>query len=73
MTSQVPRAHEARGLLERRPDENDARASVIVATRKGKAMAPKAIAAVEAVDPEFFAPVPTKHAVHLLATLAGGD
>jgi len=73
MTSQVLRALEGRGLLERRPDGDDARARVIVATRKGRALAPKAIAAVEAVDAEFFAPVPTKQAVRLLATLSATD
>jgi DNA-binding MarR family transcriptional regulator len=70
MTSQVLRSLEARGLLERRPDGSDARARRIVATRKGKAMAPKAIAAVEAVDAEFFAAVPAKEAIRLLAALA---
>jgi DNA-binding MarR family transcriptional regulator len=70
MTSQVLRALEARGLLERRPDDEDARARVIVATRKGKNLAPKAIAAVEAADAEFFAPVPSSQALRLLATLA---
>ncbi|HEY2055671.1 MAG TPA: MarR family winged helix-turn-helix transcriptional regulator [Solirubrobacterales bacterium] len=72
MTSQVLRALERRGLLERRPDGADARARVIVATRKGKALAPKAIAAVEAVDAEFFATVPAKQTVRLLAVLAEG-
>jgi DNA-binding MarR family transcriptional regulator len=71
MTSQVLRALERRGLLERRPDGTDARARSIVATRKGKALAPKAIAAVEAADAEFFAAVPTKSAVRLLSALAG--
>ena len=70
MTSQVLRSLESRGLLERRPDVSDARARRIVATRKGKALAPKAIAAVEAVDAEFFAAVPTKQTVRLLVALA---
>ncbi len=73
MTSQVLRALEARGLLERRPDADDARARVIVATRKGKALAPKAIAAVEAADADFFAAVPTAGAIRLLTTLAAED
>ena len=70
MTSQVLRSLEARGLLERRPDASDARARRILATRKGKALAPKAIAAVEAVDAEFFAAVPAKQTVRLLVALA---
>jgi len=70
MTSQVLRSLESRGLLERRPDVSDARARRIVATRKGKALAPKAIAAVEAVDAEFFAAVPAKQTVRLLVALA---
>jgi DNA-binding MarR family transcriptional regulator len=70
MTSQVLRSLEARGLLERRPDGSDARARRIVATRKGKALAPKAIAAVEAVDAEFFGAVPAKGTLRLLAALA---
>jgi len=73
MTSQVLRSLESRGLLERRPDVSDARARRIVATRKGKAVAPKAIAAVEAVDAEFFAAVPAKQTVRLLAALAGEE
>ncbi|HVX31825.1 MAG TPA: MarR family winged helix-turn-helix transcriptional regulator [Solirubrobacterales bacterium] len=72
MTSQVLRALEARGLLERRPDGDDARARTIVATRKGKALAPKAIAAVEAADAEFFAAIPKERAIHFLSVLAGG-
>ena len=70
MTSQVLRSLESRGLLERRPDVSDARARRIVVTRKGKALAPKAIAAVEAVDAEFFAAVPAKQTVRLLVALA---
>lgn len=70
MTSQVLRALERRGLLERRPDGADARARSIVATREGKALAPKAIAGVEATDAEFFAAVPTKQALRLLTALA---
>jgi DNA-binding MarR family transcriptional regulator len=72
MTSQVLRALEGRGLIERRADGADARARRIVATRKGKSLAPKAIAAVETVDAEFFAAVPTKEAVRLLTALAEG-
>lgn len=73
MTSQVLRALEGRGLLERRPDGEDARARVIVATRKGRTLAPKAIAAVEEVDADFFAPVSTKSAVRLLRALGSAS
>jgi DNA-binding MarR family transcriptional regulator len=72
MTSQVLRALEAKGLLERLPDGDDARARVIVPTAGGKALAPRAIAAVEAVDTEFFSPVSTGEAIELLTTLATG-
>jgi DNA-binding MarR family transcriptional regulator len=69
MTSQVLRGLEARGLLERRPDPSDSRARRIVTTRKGKTLAPKAIAAVEAADAEFFGAVSTEGAVRLLGRL----
>jgi DNA-binding MarR family transcriptional regulator len=54
MTSQVIRALERNGLVERRTDPADTRAKRITATAAGTALAPKAIAAVEAVDDEFF-------------------
>jgi DNA-binding MarR family transcriptional regulator len=69
MTSEVLRSLERKGLLKREPDEDDARARRVVVTRKGKALAPKAIAVVEAVDAEFFDPVPKKGAISLLTRL----
>lgn len=70
MASEVLRSLERKGLLERRADESDARARQIVVTRKGKALAPKAIAAVEAVDSEFFEPVSLPAAIRVLSRLA---
>ncbi len=59
MTSQVLRALEARGLLTREPDPNDARSRRVVVTAAGAELAPRAIAVVEAVDNQFFAGVQT--------------
>lgn len=73
MTSQVLRALEGKGLLERLPDGDDARARVIVPTASGKALAPRAIEAVEAVDAEFFAAVSTGEAIALLTSLATAE
>jgi DNA-binding MarR family transcriptional regulator len=71
MTSQVLRGLERKGLLDRQPDGADARARQVVVTRRGEVLAPKAIAAVEAADAEFFAEVPRKEAVAMLTRLAG--
>jgi DNA-binding MarR family transcriptional regulator len=70
MTSQVVRALERKGLLERSVDPADTRARRLRATPAGAQLAPRAIAAVERVDAEFFAPVQTQHALALLAPLA---
>jgi MarR family transcriptional regulator, organic hydroperoxide resistance regulator len=59
MTSQVVRALEKRGLVERRPDPADARVRRLVATRRGRGLATRAIEVVEAADAEFFARVDT--------------
>lgn len=54
MTSQVLRALEAKGLVERAPHPTDARARALTATESGAALASAANAAVEAVDRRFF-------------------
>lgn len=54
MTSQVLRRLEQRGLIERRTDERDTRAKVLSVTRRGRALAMKAIERVESADDEFF-------------------
>ena len=54
MTSQVLRALEAKGLIQRAPHPTDARARALVVTDEGAALANKANAAVEAVDAAFF-------------------
>jgi len=54
MTSQVVRKLEAKGLLERTIDPDDTRARRLSPTPEGAALAQMAIAAVEAVDAEFF-------------------
>src|SRR6188472_709222 len=48
MTSQVLRALEAKGLVERRPHPTDGRARLLTATDDGKKLANRAIVAVEA-------------------------
>jgi DNA-binding MarR family transcriptional regulator len=54
MTSQVLRALEAKGLVERHAHPTDGRARLLVATAAGKALANRAVVAVEACDAEFF-------------------
>ncbi|KQR96492.1 MarR family transcriptional regulator [Williamsia sp. Leaf354] len=70
MTSQVLRALEARGLVERRPDPVDARARSVRPTPSGERLAREAVAVVEAIDHDFFAPVGSRDAVALLTRLA---
>ncbi|PKV87576.1 MarR family winged helix-turn-helix transcriptional regulator [Streptomyces sp. TLI_146] len=70
MTSQVVRTLEGKGLLVRETDLADTRAKRLRVTEAGAELAPRAIAAVEAVDAEFFRPVPVAEAVALLAALA---
>jgi DNA-binding MarR family transcriptional regulator len=70
MTSQVLRTLENKGLIERYTDAGDTRAKRVRVTARGKALAPKAIAAVEQADAEFFEPVPTADALAMLARLA---
>jgi DNA-binding MarR family transcriptional regulator len=57
MTSQVLRTLERKGLIERKADRSDARAKRLRVTRRGADLAPRAIAAVEQTDRQFFAPV----------------
>jgi DNA-binding MarR family transcriptional regulator len=57
MTSQLVRKLEAKGLLERTPDERDSRARRLRTTAEGVKLAQRAIEVVERVDAEFFRPV----------------
>jgi DNA-binding MarR family transcriptional regulator len=57
MTSQVLRALEARGLLQRDAHPTDGRARELVLTPAGADLALRAIAVVEAADREFFSAV----------------
>ncbi|WP_199922808.1 MarR family winged helix-turn-helix transcriptional regulator [Streptomyces sp. NRRL S-87] len=69
MTSQVLRTLEAKGLVERETDPADTRAKHVRVTEAGAELAPRAIAAVEAVDAEFFARSPDP--LEVLRALAG--
>ncbi|MGY2062954.1 MarR family winged helix-turn-helix transcriptional regulator, partial [Nocardia gipuzkoensis] len=57
MTSQVLRALEQKGLVERRDHPNDRRAKSLAATKAGVALVNRAIVAVESCDREFFGPL----------------
>jgi DNA-binding MarR family transcriptional regulator len=57
MTSQVLRALEERGLVERAQHPSDGRARALRVTVAGRALANEAVVAVEACDRAFFAPV----------------
>ncbi|HEY2095951.1 MAG TPA: MarR family transcriptional regulator [Pseudonocardia sp.] len=70
MTSQVLRALESKGLIEREVDPADTRAKRLRVTDSGTALAPRALAAVEQVDARFFQPVAVGEAVALLGRLA---
>jgi DNA-binding MarR family transcriptional regulator len=54
MTSQVLRALEARGLVERAAHPDDARARAVSVTPDGAELASRAVVAVEACDDAFF-------------------
>jgi DNA-binding MarR family transcriptional regulator len=69
MTSQVLRALERKGLIEREVDPADTRAKRLRVTDTGTDLAPRAIAAVEQVDARFFRPVAVGEAVALLGRL----
>jgi len=70
MASQVLRALEAKGLVERTVDPSDTRAKLLRVTDAGADLAPLAVAAVEGADALFFEPVPVEDAVSLLGRLA---
>ena len=70
MASQVLRALEAKGLIEREVDPADTRAKRLRVTDAGAQLAPRAIAAVELADAQFFQPVPVDDAISLLRRLA---
>jgi DNA-binding MarR family transcriptional regulator len=70
MTSQVLRTLEDKGLLARETDPADTRAKRLRVTAAGAELAPRAIAAVEGVDAEFFGPGAVDDAVGLLRRLA---
>lgn len=53
-TSEVLRTLESKGLVERRPHPADARARAVVVTKAGKALARRAIPAVEEADAAYF-------------------
>jgi DNA-binding MarR family transcriptional regulator len=57
MTSQVLRTLEERGLLRREAHPTDARARALAITAQGRRLANRAVAAVEACDRAFFAPL----------------
>ncbi|MEV6416187.1 MarR family winged helix-turn-helix transcriptional regulator [Kribbella sp. NPDC051718] len=73
MTSQVLKTLENKGLLTREVSPTDARAKTLTPTPAGIKLAQKAITAVEAVDTEFFAPVPTDSLTKLLSRLTDLD
>jgi DNA-binding MarR family transcriptional regulator len=54
MTSQVLRALESRGFVERKAHPTDTRAKVLALTAAGRALAWKAVPAVEGADRKFF-------------------
>ncbi|MGN7798262.1 MarR family winged helix-turn-helix transcriptional regulator [Leifsonia sp. 22587] len=70
MTSQVVRALERGGLVERLPHPTDGRARVLRPTREGAAAARRATADVEAADAAFFAAVDAPAFATQLAALA---
>jgi DNA-binding MarR family transcriptional regulator len=69
MTSQVLRSLERKGLIEREVDAADTRARRLRVTRRGAALARRAIAVVEDVDARFFAEVPEQETVRFLRRL----
>jgi DNA-binding MarR family transcriptional regulator len=57
MTSQVLRALERRGLIERAPHPDDRRARLLTATAHGASLANRAVVAAEECDHTFFRPL----------------
>lgn len=72
MTSQVLRALEAQGLVVRSPHPTDGRAWSLSVSARGRALANRAVVAVEACDDAFFAPLGPRTAelTRALAALA---
>jgi MarR family transcriptional regulator, organic hydroperoxide resistance regulator len=71
MTSQILRTLEERGLVTRKPDEEDARAVRVAPTSAGTKLVLSAVERVRAIDREVFdAKVPRRELVGLLRTLA---
>ncbi|MET4619837.1 DNA-binding MarR family transcriptional regulator [Arthrobacter sp. 2762] len=70
MASQVLRTLELKGLIEREVDPSDTRAKRLRVTEAGSELAPRAIAAVELADAQFFEPAPADELVPLLRRLA---
>ena len=70
MTSQVVRSLERKGLVERAVDASDTRTRRLRVIARGARLAPRAIAAVEQVDADFFDSVRPGDALHLLRKLA---
>lgn len=73
MTSQVVRALERAGLVERLPHPTDGRARVLRPTAEGAAVARRATADVEAADAAFFSPVDAAGFATQLAALASAS
>lgn len=73
MTSQVLRALEGKGYIERREDPNDARGKLVSATDAGIAQAQKALQDVLAVDDRFFEPVNEEDFTAMLMALGRFD
>lgn len=69
MTSQVMRALESRGLVERAKHPRDTRALVLSITKEGRELVKKAIPVVEQVDHEFFSRISTGEQDSLVAML----
>ena len=70
MTSQVIRGLERKSLVEREVDASDTRARRLRVTRQGARLAPRAIAAVEKVDTDFFDDVGSRETLRMLRRLA---
>lgn len=74
MTSEVARVLEAKGLIRRDPDPDDARAYRLQTTTTGRRSARRAIVAVEAADRVFFESATDQaRLISTLRTLAGRD
>ncbi|MEE9095358.1 MarR family winged helix-turn-helix transcriptional regulator [Pseudarthrobacter phenanthrenivorans] len=73
MASQVLRTLEGKGLIERDVDPADTRAKRLRVTAAGAELAPRAIAAVELADAQFFQPVPVADAITMLRSLSRPD